>query len=65
MDDTHDPDTKDTDLDADAISALAELDPAEAPPAAEALAADLAGELESAGAAAPEAGQHQPDRHDS
>ena len=62
MDDTHDPSAEDTDMNDDAISALAELDPADAPPAAEALAADLANELESSGAAAPEAPPSDPER---
>ena len=65
MDDTHDPSAEDTDVTIDAISDLAKLDPAEAPPAAEALAADLAGELESAGAAAPQPTQPNADRSDS
>ncbi len=62
MDDTHDPGTEDTGMNDDEISALAEMDPAEAPAAAEALAADLAGELESAGAPAQEAVSPRPDR---
>jgi hypothetical protein len=65
MNDTHEPSTEDTKPDADAIASLAELDPAEAPAAAEALAAELANQLESAGGAAPETAQHQFDRSES
>jgi len=65
MNDTHEPNTEDTELDSDAISSLAELDPAEAPAAAEALAADLADELESSGAAASESAQPRRHRSDS
>jgi hypothetical protein len=65
MNDTHQPSAEYTEPDTDAIGSLAELDPAEAPAAAEALAADLANELESAGAAAPEPAQNHPDRRDS
>ena len=65
MNDTHDPNPEDTDVNEDAISALAELDPAAAPAAAEALAADLAAELESAGAVTPEPLPRKSDRNDS
>ena len=60
MDDKHEPGLEHTDPD-DAIAKLAELDPAEAPAAAEELAADLASELESAGA--PPTEYPQPPKH--
>lgn len=49
MNDTHDQVADNNAGAQDAVAALADLDPAEAPTAAEALAADLAAELEAAG----------------
>ena len=64
MDDTHDPTLEGDASKEDAIAELAELDPADAPAAAEALAADLASELEAAGTPAPEPVQLRADLGD-
>ena len=68
MNDTHANETEDTVGDpnpaTDAVDAIAAMDPADAPGAAERLAAELAEDLEEAGASAPDPVQLRADLGD-
>ncbi len=67
MDDTHEYENEDNMTESDSqhpVDALADLDPADAPGAAERYAAKLAAELEDAGASAPDPVQLRADLGD-